>query len=77
MSDEQLLDARAVGITFSNVSTRRFAYEPLVVDPSMLASTFQRFLDQGYINFELEDRDLYDAWFELNVKGMHRQLTAR
>ena len=21
--------------------------------------------------------DMYDAWFELNVKGMYRQLTAR
>jgi len=26
---------------------------------------------------EYEDWDLYDAWFELNVKGMHRQLTER
>jgi hypothetical protein len=56
MSDEQVSDARAVEITFSNGSTRRFAYEPLVVDPSMLASTFQKFIDQGYINFEMEDR---------------------
>lgn len=26
---------------------------------------------------EYEDWDLYDAWFELNIKGMHRQLTER
>ena len=26
---------------------------------------------------DYKDWDLYDAWFELNVKGMHRQLTDR
>ena len=56
MSDAEAVDARAVRITFADGKTRSFAFEPKLVDPTVLASAFQNFIDQGYINLEMDDR---------------------
>ena len=56
MSDAEAVNARAVRITFVDGKTRSFAFEPKLIDPTVLASTFQNFIDQGYINLEMDDR---------------------
>ncbi len=56
MSDFDAVDARAVRITFNNGEKRSFAFEPRQIDPATLASSFQKFFDQGYINLEMDDR---------------------
>jgi len=58
MSDAEVVDARALRITFQNGDQRSFAFEPKQVDQSTLASSFQKFFDQGYVNLEMDDRIL-------------------
>ena len=57
MSDD-IVDAKTIAITFSDGSVRRFAFEPMGVEPSVLASKVQGFFAQGYINLQMDDRFL-------------------
>jgi hypothetical protein len=57
VDETEAVDARAVRITFTNGEQRSYAFEPAVdSEPSMLASRFNDFMNQGYIVLEKEDR---------------------
>ena len=56
MSDQEAIDVRTVQITFVNGEHRSFAFEPKDFNRSNLASVFQQFVEQGYINLELDDQ---------------------
>ena len=55
MRDQEAIEARAVKIAFVNGVQRSFAFEPKFADPSTLGSVFQKVIEQGYINLEMDD----------------------
>lgn len=56
MSEAEAVDARAIRITFNNGEQRSFAFEPKILDNSVLATKFQEFMDKGYLALEKDDR---------------------
>lgn len=55
MSDVEAIDARSVRITFTNGERRSYAFEPLGMDPSVMATRFSEFMNQGYMVLEKDD----------------------
>ncbi len=51
----EVIDAKAVRITFTNGEKRSYAFEPIESEPSMTASRFNEFMKQGYIVLEKDD----------------------
>lgn len=60
MSEAEVIDARALKITFVNGDTRSFAFEPENVgDPTAVAESFNRFVDSGYVLLDMDDRLIF------------------
>lgn len=59
MSESQVVDVKAVKITFTNADVRSFAYEPLEIDPAGIAHVFHRFAEAGHILLNTEDRIIF------------------
>ena len=56
MSDQNVVDARQLRITFNDDTVQTYAFEPLQVDVSNIAGAVQKFFEQGFFNLELEEK---------------------
>jgi hypothetical protein len=60
VTDSEVIDVRAVKLTFVNGDTRTFAFEPPdVAEPTAIAQSFNRFVESGYVLLETDDRMIF------------------
>jgi hypothetical protein len=60
VTESEVIDARALKLTFVNGDTRTFAFEPAdASEPTAIAQSFNRFVESGYVLLEKDDRMIF------------------
>jgi hypothetical protein len=56
MSEDKVVDARSLEITFINGDVRRFAIESLTEDANVASASIRQITENGYLMMETDDR---------------------